>query len=163
MTTKYEIFGAMFDSASGDYPTGSLLNAYYFNGRFPHVPYRVAKGSVWIDVLGNAPNSCSWLDVESGDATPGHVPGWLDLRNQPGNQGIYCNRATLPAVNAAAAGRPYNVWIATLDGNPFPVLPAVSGQLVAVQAIPASMLGFNADMSVIVDQYYWNTHSATVT
>jgi hypothetical protein len=159
----YRVYGVMFDSASGDYPNDSLLNAYYYNGLDAHKPYTVGAGKVWIDVLANSPHACSWLDVESGDAKPEDVNVWLHTRNQPGNQGIYCSLDTVPAVNEAAAGQPYNLWVATLDGNPFPIIPEVSGLLVAVQAIPAQMLGFNADMSVIVNESYWNYHSAPVT
>lgn len=157
----YQVFGVMFDSASGDYPNDSLLNAYYYNGEFARTPYSPGPGRVWIDVLNNAPKQCSWLDVERGDAKPGDVGAWLDARNMPGNQGIYCSLSNVTAVNVAAAGRPYNLWVATLDGNPFPMVPLATGTLVAVQAITASMLGFNGDMSAVVNEGYWNDHRVT--
>lgn len=155
---QYRVFGVMFDSASGDYPDNSLLNAFYYNGRFSHKPYAVGRGSVWIDVLASAPRECSWLDVESGDAKPEDVPGWLDHRNIPDDQGIYCSIDSVEAVNVAAAGRPYDLWVATLDGNPFPLVPLATGRLVAVQCLPAKMLGFNGDMSAVVNPEYWNSH-----
>jgi hypothetical protein len=52
-----------------------------------------------------------------------------------------------------------NLWIATLDGTMSVTVPAFNGVLVAVQAIPAKFLGFNADMSVIVNESYWNEHA----
>jgi hypothetical protein len=156
---SYRVYGVMFDSASQDFPDDSLLNAYYFNGHYAHIPYKVGQGAVWIDVLNNAPKSCSWLDVETGDATPADVPGWLDARNMPGDQGIYCSIDSVAAVNSYAAKRPFNLWVSTLDGNPFPIVPSISGTLVAVQCIPASMLRFNGDMSVVVNENYWKEHA----
>lgn len=149
----------MFDSATQDFPDDSLLNAYYFNGRYAHKPYKVGPGAVWIDVLNAAPTSCSWLDVETGDATPADVPGWLDHRNRPGDQGIYCSIENVAAVNSYANGRPFNLWVATLDGNPFPIVPSITGTLAAVQCTPASMLRFNGDMSVVVNENYWTSHA----
>ena len=35
------------------------------------------------------------------------------------------------------------------------------GQVVAVQAIPAAMLGFDADLSLITDAAYWAAHAIT--
>jgi hypothetical protein len=153
------IYGHMFDSASQTFPAHSQLNAYYFNGHFNHTPVMYGRGKVWIDVTGAAPKACSWLDVERGDASPGRVPGWLDERDMPGNQGIYCDRSNVGAVIKAAGNRVYNLWISTLDGNTNPVIPSGPGKLVAVQAFPASMVGFNADMSVIVSETYWKRHA----
>lgn len=153
------VYGHMYDSASQTFPASSLLNAYYFNGSFRHSPVSYGRGRVWIDVTGGAPNDCSWLDVERGDATPGSVPGWLDRRAMPGNQGIYCNRGNIADVIKAAGNRVYNLWVSTLDGNTNPAIPSGPGKLVAVQAFPASMVGFNADMSVIVSYDYWHAHA----
>jgi hypothetical protein len=61
-------------------------------------------------------------------------------------------------VNVAAAGRPHLLWVATLDGTVDVVVP-ISGRLVAVQAFPASMTGMNADLSVVVDEAYWQGRS----
>lgn len=152
-------YGLMYDSASQTFPADSRLNAYYFNGHFNHTPVSYGRGRVWIDVTGAAPKACSWLDVERGDASPGRVPGWLDERDMPGNQGIYCNRSNIGAVIKAAGNRVYNLWVSTLDGNTHPAIPSGPGLLVAVQAFPASTLGFNADGSVIVSEAYWNAHA----
>lgn len=154
------IFGHMYDSASQTFPAHSQLNAYYFNGSFNHSPVSFGRGRVWIDVTGGAAKDCSWLDVERGDASPGSVPGWLDRRNMPGNQGIYCDRSNIAAVIKAAGNRTYNLWVSTLDGTTNPVIPSGPGLLVAVQAFSASMLGFNADMSVIINGQYWAAHHA---
>jgi hypothetical protein len=152
----YAAYGVMFDSATGAYPPGAALCAYYVNGRYAR-PAQYGRGKVWIDVIGNAPRAALWLDVETGDATPADVPGWLDERRSAGlgAGGVYCSRAALPAIEQAAAGRPHLLWVATLDGDTTPALPPVTGQLVAVQAFPASMLGFDADMSVVVDPGWW--------
>lgn len=153
------VFGHMYDSASQTFPRNSQLNAYYFNGHFNHTPVKYGRGAVWIDVTGGAPEDCSWLDIERGDASPSRVPHWLDERNMPGNQGIYCDRSNIAAVIRAAGNRVYNLWVSTLDGNTNPAIPSGPGLLVAVQAFPASMVGFNADMSVIVNANYWKTHA----
>ena len=153
------VYGHMYDSASQIFPASSLLNAYYYNGSFKHTPVSYGKGRVWIDVTGRAPDACSWLDVERGDATPGFVPRWLDQRAMPGNQGIYCNRSNIAEVIKSAGNRVYNLWVSTLDGDINPAIPSGPGLLVAVQAFPASMVGFNADMSVIVNYDYWHAHA----
>lgn len=154
------ICGTMWDSASGTFPPGAALCALYVNGAFAVRPVIYGRGRVWIDVTGRAANAASWLDVEQGDATPADVPGWLDARNIPDDQGIYCSVDSVAAVEQAAAGRPHGLWVATLDGTVTPELPPVTGLLVAVQCLPASMLGFDADMSVVVDPGYWVAHAA---
>jgi hypothetical protein len=151
-----QVFGTQWDSASGDIPAGAKLRALYVNGRFATRPATYGRGRVWIDVNGSAPHAAFWLDVERFDATPGQVPGWLDERRRAGfgTGGIYCDRSTLPAVTAAAGDRPHYLWIATLDGTVNVAVPE-TGHLVAVQAYPASMLGPDADLSIVVDEPYW--------
>jgi hypothetical protein len=155
------VYGTMWDSASGAYPPGAALCAYYLNGLWARKPVEYGRGKVWIDVLGTAPTEALWLDVETGDATPADVPGWLDERADAKLDagGVYCSISNLEAVETAAASRPHLLWVATLDGNTAPSLPRVSGQLVAVQAIPASMLGFDADMSVVTDPGWWSSRA----
>jgi hypothetical protein len=158
-----QVYGTMWDSASGAQPPLAALAAYYINGRYARRPVTYGPGRVWIDVTGADPAGALWLDVETGDATPGQVGGWLDARRNSGagTGGIYCNVSTLAAVESAAAGRPHLLWIATLDGTTSPALPPrVTGQIVAVQAYPASMLGFNADESVVVDRAWWQERAA---
>lgn len=150
------VYGTMWDSASGAYPKGAALCAYYANGRYAR-PLSYGPGKVWIDVLANAPTKALFLDVETGDATPADVPGWLDARRKAGLGigGVYCDQANLPAVEKAAASRPHLLWIAT-PGNPAPELPKVSGQIVAYQVFTAAMLGFDADESEVVDAGWWH-------
>lgn len=152
-------YGLMWDSASGAYPHGIALGAYYFNGRFRRQPVVYQRGNVWIDVNGSAPKAASWLDVEKGDATPADVPGWLDERDMPGNQGIYCDRSNVIPVIHAAAGRPMNLWVATLDGTTVVTTPKFNGIVAAVQAFNSKMAGFNVDISVVTNEAYWNRHA----
>jgi hypothetical protein len=151
-----QVFGLQWDSASGDIPAGAKLRALYVNGGFATRPVHYGRGRVWIDVIGNAPDKALWLDVERFDATPAQVTGWLDARRRAGGGigGIYCDRSSLAAVDAAAAGRPYYLWVATLDGTASITAPG-TGHVVAVQAYPASMVGPNADLSIVVDEAYW--------
>lgn len=155
------IFGTMWDSATSAFPPGAALKALYANGRFAQLAtYGYGPGRVYIDVTGAVPGAASWLDVETGDASPADVPGWLDQRAKHGPGGVYCNRGNLAAVERAAGARPHLLWVSTLDGTvdvgPIPG----TGHLVAVQAFGAAMLGFNADMSVVVDQAWWKAHAA---
>lgn len=160
-------YGLQFDSTdtAGPHvlPGPPRLTAYYVNGRYAHAPYSVGRGRVWIDVLGTDAARAYWLDRETGDAGPADVPRHLDARKPLGGGGIYCNRADLPGVITAAAGRPMGLWLATLDGS-IPTaaslaLPA-NVHLLAVQAYPASMTGLNVDISAVVDAGYWAGRAA---
>jgi hypothetical protein len=151
------IYGVQFDTVS-PLPFVPALQAFYINGRYAHKPVTYGRGRVWVDVNGTDPAGAFWLDVETGDAAPVQVPGWLSKRAVAGlgEGGIYCGRALLPAVLHHAGQRPFSLWLATLDGNTTPdvSLPATV-TLSAVQAIPRQMLGFNADLSVVTDRAYW--------
>jgi hypothetical protein len=153
------LHGIQWDSTD-PLPFKPPLQALYANGRF-RSPLHYGRGKVFIDVTGGLPNGAHWLDVEKGDATPADVPGWLDERRKVTGDtgGIYCDRATLEAVEHAAGDRPHQLWVATLDGTVDVAVPGGAGHLVAVQAVPAGMLGFNADMSVVVDAGYWAQHA----
>lgn len=153
------ISGIMYDSTTPHViPAMARLAALYINGRFA-VPPSYHKGHVYIDVNGSAPHAAGILDVERFDATPDKVPGWLDQRAKFDIGVIYCNRSTLPEVIAAAGHRPFNLWLATLDGTiTQPILPP-TGKLVAIQALGADMLGFNADLSVVTDADWWRRHA----
>jgi len=143
----------MFDSTTPDViPVAAELVGGYVNGqyawssadwnRFPHAQ------QVRINVTGDsALGNC--LDVETGDATPAQAPAWYDARHAAGtrNLAIYCNRSTLPAVNAAMGSRTFYRWIATLDGTMRPGGTAYD----AVQFAGASLAGINADISIV-----WN-------
>jgi hypothetical protein len=128
----------------GGYVDGSYKWADADWERFPHAQ------QVRICVTGDhTKGNC--LDVERGDATPDHAPGWIQARQAAGVKyvTVYCDRTTLPAVIKACNGLTYWHWVATLDGTAHiggwhPGLgPA------AVQILPARALGFNADLSVV--------------
>jgi len=160
-----QVFGIQYDS-TGPLPfVSAAIVAKYINGSFAQRPVHFGRGFVWIDVNGSEPGDAHWLDVERGDAAPGMVPRWLHERRQrtgdPG--GIYCNRSTLPAVLEAAGNVPFELWLATLDGTVFPEelghLPSTV-RPVLVQAFPAALTGFHADLSMVIDQRYWDTRHA---
>lgn len=158
------IYGLQIDSVS-PLPFTPALRAMYLNGQYAERPVSFGRGRVWIDVNGTAPGDAHWADVEKGDMRPEDFPGWNNEKRRWLGQwgGVYCNRATLPAVLEALGSQPADLWLSTLDGD---TSPPELGQLpanirpVAVQAFPAGMLGFNADASVIIDQDYWNARHA---
>ncbi len=59
------------------------------------------------------------LDVESGDAVPGDIPGWIARFNQPARRAptIYCSRSAWPACKAVVGEVRVDWWISTLDGT----------------------------------------------
>lgn len=152
-----QIYGFQWDSTD-TLPFTPTLQALYANGRY-RSPLHYGPGKVFIDVTGGLPNGAMWLDVERGDASAADVPGWLDERARYGEGGIYCNRDTLPSVEAAAGDRPHWLWVATLDGTLDVPLPPGAGHLVAVQAFPATWLPVHADLSVVTDAAYWQAHA----
>lgn len=93
-------------------------------------------------------------DVESGDLTPGQIPGVLKReRASKRNPTAYCNRSNLPLIREGciAAGLsepPY--WLSTLDGSQ-PFIPGIF----AIQDKGSNMTGGNYDESVVLD--YWPT------
>jgi hypothetical protein len=113
--------------------------------RLAHCRYR------HITVLGDpAANIC---DVETGDVRPAQAPeflrGWRNLHPTGSPGTIYCNRSTLPAVQAACQGLEFNVWLATLDGSR-PLSIAPPGRLVAVQYQGGAAAPY--DLSVVWDE-----------
>jgi hypothetical protein len=153
MTTAY---GLQFDSVDV-LPFTPALQALYINGDYA-TPARYGPGRIYIDVLGTAPSAAFWLDVENGDASPDRAPGWLDERHATGAGwgGIYCDESNLPAVVQACGTRPWSLWLATLDGTiPGSLSVPPTFTLVAVQAFPSSMVGINADVSLVLDRAYW--------
>ena len=151
------MYGLQFDSAV-PLPFVPALQARYINGAYASFT-GYGRGRVYIDVTGGAPDKAMWLDVERFDATPATVPDWLDDRASYSEGGIYCSRDNLAAVETAAGDRPHLLWVATLDGTLDVQLPPGAGHLVAVQAVPAAMLGIKADVSLVTDPAYWAAHA----
>lgn len=154
-----KMVGLMWDSTTPEIiPGWARLKALYINGKFAtHPDY--GRGRVFIDVNGAAPFAAEILDVEKGNATPEHVPGWLQERARTEIGTVYCNQDTLPHVLAAAGSQEFDLWLATLDGSiPSLDLPP-HVELVAVQAIGAGIAGGNVDISAVVSQRWWNSHA----
>ncbi len=100
-----EMVAGYIDGPASQWPAGAWA-------RFPHaVKVRIT--------VNPADNEGDVLDVELGDANPADAPGWIRRRHAAGAPfvTIYCNRSTLPAVQAAAQGTEYSLWISTLDGT----------------------------------------------
>lgn len=90
--------------------------------RFPNLP------ALSIAVTSQQDGQC--LDVETGDATPALVPGWLDRQAQlhPGRTPIiYCSASWIPAVRTNAGGRKYLLWSAHYGKGPHICSPSVCG------------------------------------
>jgi hypothetical protein len=161
------VYGLQFDSIE-PLPFAPAIQAHYVNGPVSKWPGAVTygRGWVWIDATGADPAAAFWRDIEQGDGTPADFPGWLDQRHAAGQGwgGGYCDRSNLPAMISAAGDRPWSLWLGTLDGTiptaaSLSLPPAVT--LVAVQAYSAAMIGgVTADVSVVVDQAYWDGRRA---
>lgn len=158
------VYGLQYDAASARVALPGMLRACYVNGLYAMSPVIYGIGRVWVDVNGTDPDKAKWGDVEKGAMTPAMVGEWLDQRAEvagEGNGGIYCGGNNLPAVLSNIGDRKANLWFATLDGttNPILSLPA-NVTLCAVQAFPASMVGMQCDISVVVNEIYWDTYAA---
>jgi hypothetical protein len=101
------------------------------------------------------------LDVETGDATPGQVPGWVtSSRNAGQPPTVYMNVATWPAVIRActSAGVPMpEFWVAAWNG--VQNLPSITVDGVTYTAIahqyadPNSGSGGHYDLSIAADHW----------
>ena len=156
------MFRIMFDSVNpAAIPEGASLVAGYVDGAasaWPPGAWDRFPGAelVRINVTGDPNHGGDVLDVERFDATPDHAPGWFDARTRAGAGGlaVYCNRSTLPAVDAAMGQRSFFRWVATLDGTlHIDGFPPLKGPAV-VQFLPAADLGINADMSLVMSPYF---------
>lgn len=107
-------------------------------------------GLLLIDRNGDPLDVADALDVETGLHSVSDARAWLEKRKKQGRTGrLYCNRSTLPALDAATQGINHLRWIATLDGTMHitgfnsPHTPA------AIQFANSDMLGFHCDASII--------------
>jgi hypothetical protein len=152
-------FRIMFDSVDPtQIPTTAELVAGYVNGSYKWSEEGWAlfpnAGKLTINVTGDAADGGQALDVENYDATPADAPVWFDARTKAGATGlvIYCNRSTLPAVEAAMGpDRGFYRWIATLDGTlAIPGFTPFNGPA-AVQFAGSAQAGRNVDVSLVVN------------
>ena len=132
------------------------LTMGYRNGAYT---WKTKSPNVWVDVLGNAPDSSDVVDCETGDVPPSYTPTWVKNHNNAKASGgypgiVYCSRSNLtPVFNAMAAAKlvidkDFRIIIATLDGTER--VPDMTG-VVAVQAWGQSILKVNLDVSVVYD------------
>src|SRR5260370_8323571 len=93
------------------------------------------------------------LDVEKGDATPADCPGWADRFNRPGRRlpTIYSSRSSISWIRQAMGSRPFDWWVATLDG-PQDIAGAGAAQYcgAAGSGAPCETTG-HYDESIILD------------
>lgn len=106
--------------------------------------------------LGDPLNLASEADVETAALQPGHLPTWFDRKTKDriAFLTVYCNQVTLPAVEAALRGTPYQShWrhVARLDGIwDVPGFRALYRPAL-VQVVSSAMLGIHADGSIVLN------------
>ena len=153
----------MYDSVTpAAIPADAQMVAGYLDGEYAWTSQDWARfaGAVKITITITATNQGDVLDVETGDATSGQAPGWIKARRMSGHNQptIYCNRSTVQSVIQACTSEKltlnadYWIWLATLDGTTS--YPAVPKGIVAYQDKSAAMLGFNADSSLVVADWW---------
>jgi hypothetical protein len=102
-------------------PPSTPVVAGYVDGSFAWTPadWDLFATAIRLGIATSPSSAADILDVESGDATPEDVPGWIDRFHRPGRRRptVYCSRSAIAAVRAAAAGRAFDWWAATLDGT----------------------------------------------
>lgn len=104
--------------AVGGYVNGAITRYIWSAAQWASFPHAY---HLRINVTG-APDRGNCLDVERGDADPGHVAPWIRSRGPATLDPlvIYCNRSNLAAVKAARDGVTSHrawIWCATLDGT----------------------------------------------
>jgi hypothetical protein len=150
------MWGLALDSTTPDVlPVNTPIVGGYVNGRYKWSDADWARFpgayQLRINVTG-LPGRGNTLDVERGDATAAHCVPWYDsiTWKPPAERCIYVGRDNLPSVLTRMAGRPFMLWLATLDGS---MPTAYSNHPVdLVQFLPASALTFNADMSAVYNK-----------
>jgi hypothetical protein len=113
-------------------PVGTPVVAGYGDGLFIWSPswwdgsngWDLHPDAVHLVIVVSAAHAGDILDVETGDATPEQVPGWVRAFNRPGRRRptVYSARSTWPAIVAALEGAGLSAaavdwWAATLDGT----------------------------------------------
>jgi len=127
----------MFDSVNVENLPVNPDNLYagYVGGLYPtftQILHRFPKARV-VSIAINATEDAQVLDVETGDATPADVPGWLNrMRAQKRhNVTVYTSRSNIDAVlaacDAAKVAHPL-IWAADWTGAPHAVTGAVAVQ-----------------------------------
>lgn len=107
--------------------------------------------------LGDPSGKASVADIETGALTIADVPGWLDRKEQEGIEfrTIYESRNEFDAIAAAAGHRHFWHWVATLDGTAFVSRFKAMHGPAAIQILPSSKLGVQADLSLVFEDG-WN-------
>lgn len=121
----------MFDSINpAAIPTTAAVVAGYLNGKYAWTAAGWARfpNAVKAGIVISAVNAGAILDVETFDATPAQVPGWVTMRRKAGQvPTVYCNASTWPDVKKAVAAAgilPPLYWVAGYGTPPDPSIPA---------------------------------------
>src|SRR5207302_962487 len=146
----------LYDSITAtDIPASAQVVAGYVNGtyRWSDADWARFPNAIKVRIATRANvNDGHVLDVETGAATPGQAPGWVQMRRAAGiDPTVYCNASTQVAVQAAfdAAGVPQpHYWIAHYDN-----VPSLPPGAVAKQYIDPPSAGGHYDLSTVAD--YW--------
>ena len=153
---------SMFDTVPGPgvqaIPANAVAVAGYIDGHYqsfadlakrfyPHA--HCVSISVW-------GNDAACLDVETGDATPSQVPGWVRRQQSNGAKRpiVYANRSTMPAVWSALNGagikrNEVRLWVADWTGTPH-IPPGYD----ACQWIDHGPHGENYDQSLCLGNFF---------
>jgi hypothetical protein len=114
-----------FDSVDlSQIPASAGAVAGYTGGRWPtdsHDALREKFPHAYVlSIAVNAGEDASCLDVESGDATPADVPGWVKRQLSLGKVRpcVYASLSVMPAIAASLHGvhrQTYRLWVADYD------------------------------------------------
>lgn len=115
-----------YDAATfANIPSAADFAFLYADGDYRVTPEQIAERfprglrGRWISVLAEADADID--DVERGairvQQLPARIKAWDAAHPDGLAKVVYCNRSTLPMVQAACSGLQYRVWLATLDGS----------------------------------------------
>lgn len=145
----------MFDSdVIADLPRNTMCATYadliHDHASLDNLRAEFRHGLLLIDRHGDPLDVADILDVERGLHGVSDAPAWLDHRQSQGKTGtLYCNRSTLPQLDAAVGTRHHFRWIATLDGT-MHISGFKAGKTpAAIQFANAATLNFHCDGSVV--------------